>query len=136
MVTLVAAVFGTGIVGWVDPISFLVRSLGLSILPGVNYALSASLRALEHSSFSTVQTVGSVLHFIFGALVLSFKQPYFRQGVYLGLIFVFVVALNLRVSRFWCRALCRSGRCWASFRAGRSWGCRKDPSTAMTVISA
>jgi ferredoxin len=53
--------------------------------------------------------VGSVLHFIFGALVLSFKQPYFRQGVYLGLIFVFVVALNLRVSRFWCRALCPLG---------------------------
>ena len=109
VVTLVAAVFGTGIVGWVDPFSFLVRSLGLSILPGANYALSASLRALEHSSFATVQTVGSVLHFIFGALVLSFKQPYIRQGVYLGLIFVFVVALNLRVSRFWCRALCPLG---------------------------
>ena len=109
VVTLVAAVFGTGIVGWLDPFSFLVRSLGLSILPGVNYALSDSLRALEHSNFAAVQTVGSVLHFIFGALVLSFKQPYFRQGVSLGLIFVFLVALNLRVSRFWCRALCPLG---------------------------
>ena len=109
VVVLVAAVFGTGIAGWFDPISLLVRSLGLSILPGLNYALRAALDALEHSRFGVVQTAGSILHFIFGALVLSFKQPHFRQGFLLGLIFIFLLALNLRVSRFWCRALCPLG---------------------------
>ncbi|MGA2961586.1 MAG: 4Fe-4S dicluster domain-containing protein [Candidatus Korobacteraceae bacterium] len=109
VVVLVAAVCGTGIVGWVDPLSLLVRSLGLSILPGANYALTAGLHTLEHSRFEAVQMAGSILHFIFGALVLSFKQPYFRQGISLGLIFVFLMALNLRVSRFWCRALCPLG---------------------------
>jgi polyferredoxin len=109
VVVLVAAAFGSGIAGWFDPLALLVRSLGLSVLPGLNYALTAGLHALEHSRFGVVQTAGSILHFIFGALVLSFKQPYFRQGIFLGLIFIFLMALNLRVSRFWCRALCPLG---------------------------
>ena len=106
---LIAAILGTGVVGWLDPFSLLVRSLGLSILPGTNYALNAALHAMEHSRFGSVQMVGSGLHFIFGALLLSFKQPYFRQGVWLGIIFIFLLALNFRVTRFWCRALCPLG---------------------------
>jgi polyferredoxin len=106
---LIAAVLGTGVVGWLDPFSLLVRSLGLSILPGTSYALNSALRALEHSRFALIQLAGSGLHFIFGSLLLSFKQPYFRQGVWLGLIFIFLLVLNFRVTRFWCRALCPLG---------------------------
>ena len=107
--SLVAAVFGTGIVGWLDPFSLLVRSVGLSILPATDYSLRAALGVLEHSRYASVRTVGSILHFILGALLLSFKQPHFRLGIWLGLIFVFLVALNFRVTRFWCRALCPLG---------------------------
>jgi len=107
--TLVAALLGTGVIGWLDPFSFLVRSIGLSILPATNYALQAALGTLEHSRFAFVQTIGGALHFILGSLLLSFKQPYFRQGFWLGLIFLFVLALNFRVTRFWCRALCPLG---------------------------
>ncbi|MFZ1139782.1 MAG: 4Fe-4S dicluster domain-containing protein, partial [Candidatus Sulfotelmatobacter sp.] len=106
---LIAAVLGTGAVGWLDPFSLLVRSLGLSILPATNYALNVVLRALEHSRFALVQMAGSGLHFIFGGLLLGFKQPYFRQGVWLSIIFIFLLALNFRVTRFWCRALCPLG---------------------------
>jgi len=106
---LLAALFGTGVVGWLDPFSFLVRSLGLSILPGINYVLQAALSAFEHNRFSPVQTAGGIAHFILGFLILNFKQPYFRQGVWLGLIFIFVLVLNFRITRFWCRALCPLG---------------------------
>jgi len=106
---LVAALLGSGIVGWLDPFSLLVRSLGLSFLPATNYALQASVGWIEHSRFAFVQTIGGVLHFILGALLLNFKQPYFRQGIFLGLIFVLLIALNFRVTRFWCRALCPLG---------------------------
>ena len=106
---LAAAVLGTGVVGWLDPFSLLVRSLGLSILPGTDYALTALLGAMEHSRFAAVQMVGSGLHFILGALLLGFKQPHFRQGVWLGIIFIFLLALNFRVTRFWCRAICPLG---------------------------
>ena len=106
---LIAAALGSGIVGWLDPFSLLVRSLGLSILPATDYGLRAILSTLEHSRYALVQTVGSVLHFILGLLLLSFKQPYFRQGIWLGLIFIFLVTLNFRITRFWCRALCPLG---------------------------
>ncbi len=109
IVALVAALLGTGIVGWLDPFSFLVRSMSLSIVPATNYGLRAALSTLEHSRFAPIQTAGGVLHFIFGALLLSFKQPYFRQGVWLGITFIFIVALNFRITRFWCRALCPLG---------------------------
>ena len=109
-VFLAAALMGTGIFGWMDPISLLVRSLGLSILPGTGYALGAILHGLEGSRFGLVQTAGSALHFLLGGLrLISLKQPYFRQGIWLGVIFVFLAALNFRVTRFWCRALCPLG---------------------------
>jgi hypothetical protein len=78
-----------------------VRSLGLSILPATNYGLRAVLDALEHSRLAPVQITGGILHFVLGATLLSFKQPYFRQGIWLGLIFIFVIALNFRITRFW-----------------------------------
>lgn len=106
---LAAALLGTGIVGWLDPLSLLVRSLGLSILPGTSYALRAILHELEGSSIGAVQTAGSILHFVLGKLLLGFKQPYFRQSIWLGAIFIFFLALNFRVTRFWCRALCPLG---------------------------
>jgi polyferredoxin len=83
--------------------------VGLLILPATNYGLRAVLSVLERSRYAPVQTLGGVLHFIFGALLLSLKQPYFRQGVWLGVIFIFLVALNFRITRFWCRALCPLG---------------------------
>ncbi len=106
---LAAALLGTGIVGWLDPLSLLVRSLGLSILPGASYAFHAILSTLEQSRFGSVHILSRGLHFLSAVLLLSFKQPYFRQGIWLGAIFVFLLALNFRVTRFWCRALCPLG---------------------------
>lgn len=106
---VVAALLGTGVVGWLDPFSFLVRSMGLSVLPTANYGLEAGLRWLEQSRFGVISTIGMALHFVLGLVLLNFKQPYFRQGVWLGLLFVFILALNLRVTRFWCRAICPLG---------------------------
>ena len=84
---LVSALFGSALVGILHPIAVFVRALALSILPAVHYALAA----LMHVS------------------VLTPHQPYFRQSVVLGLLFVLILALNLRITRFWCRALCPLG---------------------------
>ena len=37
------------------------------------------------------------------------KPPHFRQAFPLGVLFIALLALNLRVTRFWCRALCPLG---------------------------
>ena len=124
---LAAAVIGTGIAGWLDPFSLLVRSLGLSILPGTDYAVSAGLHSMEHSGFSPVQATGGLLRLLFGGWLLSFKQPYFRQAVWLGLIFVFLLALNFRVTRFWCRALCPLGALLGIFSRWAVLGLVKAP---------
>jgi len=79
---LTAALFGSGIAGIMDPIALTVRSLALSIVPALHYA--------SHSA-------------------LIFKQPYFHQAFLLGVLFITILALNLRITRLWCRALCPLG---------------------------
>ncbi|MGA2274479.1 MAG: DUF6599 family protein [Bryobacteraceae bacterium] len=93
---LAAAFLGGALVGILDPVALTVRSLALSVLPAGNYALNA-LVELGHG------------HSVLPAALLSFKQPHFRQGFLLGVIFIVILALNLRVTRFWCRALCPLG---------------------------
>ncbi|HUO15082.1 MAG TPA: 4Fe-4S binding protein [Verrucomicrobiae bacterium] len=127
IVCLVAAVFGTGVVGWLDPFSFLVRSVGLSILPATNYGVRAFLNLLERSHYGFLQTLGSALHFLFGSLLLSFKQPYFRWGIWLGIIFICIVALNARITRFWCRALCPLGALLGLVSRWSVFGLVKNP---------
>jgi polyferredoxin len=106
---LVSAVLGAQLLSALDPISLTVRSLALSILPGFNYALNAVLDALYRSNNGFLSLASDVLHFILGQLVLSFKQPHFRQSFFIGLIFIVLLALNLRITRFWCRAVCPLG---------------------------
>jgi len=106
---LVAAFFGSMAVGWLDPFSLLVRSLGLSILPAFNYAVGAVLAPLEHSHIAAVQSFGIGVHDILQALLLDFHQPHFAQAQAFGLLFLAILAAGLRVTRFWCRALCPLG---------------------------
>ncbi len=40
---------------------------------------------------------------------LGHSGPHFRQAFLLGVILIFLIALNLRITRFWCRALCPLG---------------------------
>jgi len=106
---LAAALAGSGIAGLLDPLSLLVRSLAVSVLPAVNYGVNAALDALARSDWIVLRYVSSALQLLLKDTLLSFRQPYFRQGVFLGLIFLGILALNLRVARFWCRALCPLG---------------------------
>jgi len=106
---LVSAVLGSQVLAILDPISLGVRSLGLSILPGMNYGLNALLDGLYRSPMGLMRSAADALHFILQGTVLSFKQPYFRQGFLIGLIFITILALNFRITRFWCSALCPLG---------------------------
>lgn len=126
IIVLVASFFGTGIVGWLDPFSLLTKSLGLSILPAVDYLTNAGFHLAETSSFFLVRGVGGILHHLLNLTVLSLKQPHFRQGLFLGFLLLFILALNFRVNRFFCRALCPLG---ALFGIASRWsilGLQKD----------
>ena len=106
---LVAAACGSLIAGWFDPIPLLVRSMGLSILPGANYVLGAVTDRLYGSTWPGARFAADGLQFVFQGSLASFRQPHYRQAIFLGLVFVGLLALNLRVTRFWCRAICPLG---------------------------
>ncbi len=126
---LAAALFGAGLLGWLDPFSLLTRSLGLSILPGLGYLTNSILHAVESSSFSIVRFVGGIIHAALNLSILSLKQSHFRQGFFLGSLFILILALNLRVTRFFCRALCPLGALLGLVSRWSILGLQKNPAS-------
>jgi len=106
---LVAALFGSAAIGWIDPFSLLVRSFGLAILPAVNSAANATLTPLEHSPMGWVRSASTTLLTVLHHTVLDLRQPHFAQGLALGGLFLAILFLSLRVTRIWCRAICPLG---------------------------
>jgi polyferredoxin len=109
IVALVAALFGGQFLAVLDPISLSVRSLGLSVFPAMKYAVDALLGRFDASPLGVVRFAGGVLDSALEATLLGLKQPHFRQALFLGLLFILILALNYRITRFWCRALCPLG---------------------------
>jgi polyferredoxin len=125
---LVMALAGSSLVGVLDPIALTVRSVALSIHPATNYALTSGVDWLFQSGNGVLRTTAQVLDFILRQLVLSFRQPYFRQGFFLGLLFLTILFLNLRITRFWCRALCPLGALLGWLSRWSVLGLEKRPS--------
>lgn len=125
---LVAAIFGSMAIGWFDPFSILVRSIGLAIFPALNFASGAVLAPLEHSHIAALQATGQFIHAVLQALVFDFRQSHFTQGFLLGILFLLILAAGLRVTRFWCRALCPLGALLGAVSRWSILGLHKDAS--------
>lgn len=100
---LAAALFGLDLAGWLDPFSFLTRSLAVAVFPALAHAMS-NLSGLAYG-------VGWMA---FGRAVSNLARnwslnPTFTQGFGVGLLFLAAVGLNARKERFWCRYLCPTG---------------------------
>jgi len=124
---LVSALFGAGTLEILDPISLTVRSLSLSILPGINYGFDALFDLLYQSNVKLLHFAADAGQILLQGIVLSFKQAYFRQGFFIGLIFILLLVLNLRVTRFWCRALCPLGALLGAVSRWSILGLEKHP---------
>ena len=123
---LIAACFGSAAIGWIDPFSLLVRSFGLSLLPAFNFALRSLLTPLEQSHVAMLKATGKALHSALQATVLDFRQPHFAQGLILGILFLAILAASLRVTRFWCRAICPLGALLGAVSRWSLLGLHKD----------
>jgi polyferredoxin len=106
---LVAAAFGSMAVGWLDPFSLLVRSIGLSVLPAFNFAVRATLAPIEQSHVAAIKATGELIHSILAVFLLDFRQAHFAQGLVLGILFAVILFASLRVTRLWCRSICPLG---------------------------
>jgi polyferredoxin len=109
VIVLVGAFFGSLVAGILDPISLTVRSLSVSVLPAGSYGLGVVLDALYSTGIGPLRLLADVFQFVLQGSLVGLKQPHFRQAFLLGAVFVLLMALNLRVTRFWCRALCPLG---------------------------
>ena len=123
---LVAAFFGSAAIGWLDPFSLLVRSFGLSILPAFNAGARAILTPLETSHIAAIKATGKTLHTILHYTVLDLRQPHYMQGLILGVLFMAILAASLRVTRFWCRAICPLGALLGAVSRWSILGLHKD----------
>ena len=97
---LLAALCRCNIVGWIDPFSLLMRSIGVSILP-----------AAASKKYYVVY------------------QPHYWPSVLTGVIFLALLLMNLRVTRFWCRALCPLGALLGVAARWSILGLHKDAAT-------
>jgi len=97
---LLAALCRINMLGWIDPFSLLVRSAGLSILP-----------AAASKKYYVVY------------------QPHYWLSILLCAAFLALLAMNLRVTRFWCRALCPLGALLGIASRWSIFGLHKDAAT-------
>ena len=123
---LVAACFGSMAIGWLDPFSLLVRSIGLAILPAFNFAVRAVLAPLEKSHVAAIKAAGEFTHAVLQFLVLDFRQAHFAQGLVLGILFLLILAASLRVTRLWCRSICPLGALLGAVSRWSVLGLHKD----------
>lgn len=106
---LASSLFTLQLAGIVDPLSLLIRSLSVSIYPAFNQGVRAVFDAVYDSGIPGLVAISEGIYGFLKKTVLSFQQPYFLQGVFIGTIFLSLLALNIMEQRFWCRSLCPLG---------------------------
>jgi len=106
---LISSLFTLQLVGVFDPISLLIRSFSVSIYPLFNSAVGAFFDAIYNFDIQSIGNLSEEVYSVLKKSVLAFHQPYFQQGIFIGLILFVLLGLNLYQNRFWCRYLCPLG---------------------------
>jgi polyferredoxin len=106
---VVSSLFTLQIVGIMDPISLLIRSLSISVYPLFSYTIRSVFDTIYDLHPAGIVDISESIYDLLKKGILSFNQPFFNQGVFIGLIFFIILGLNLLERRFWCRYLCPLG---------------------------
>src|SRR4030043_1843542 len=106
---IASSIFTLQLVGIVDPLSLLIRSFSLSVYPLLNYGIRGMFDAIYQTDIPIIVNVSEYLYNVSKKTFLSFQQPYYLQGIFVGFLFFFVLGLNLLEKRFWCKYLCPLG---------------------------
>jgi polyferredoxin len=104
-----SALLGLQLAGLLDPVSFLIRSLSLSVLPAVNYLLRGFLDWGYHLPWRPVSDGFDVAYTFLRAHFLSFFPARYDQAFLFVALFVLLLSLNRYQTRFFCRFVCPLG---------------------------
>jgi MauM/NapG family ferredoxin protein len=108
VILLVASLFASQLLGWLDPFSLLTRSASTVVLPGANFLLQHALQpgAQDQGLWGKLSKPAYDLSRRF---LLTVQQRTFLQATAIGVIFFGLLLLNLRRRRFFCNTLCPLG---------------------------
>ncbi|MEW5806682.1 MAG: 4Fe-4S dicluster domain-containing protein [Acidobacteriota bacterium] len=106
---LLSALFSLQLLGIVDPLSLLYRSIALGINPGFNSFTNSFFDSIYGTGLRPLTGISEPIYSFLKGNILSFKQPVFIQGLFITLLFAGIALLNLYRRRFWCRYLCPLG---------------------------
>ncbi len=123
-----ASVFTSLLIGFLDPVAFLTRSMALVVTPAYN--------ALTHSAFeatgalhgnallNSVNIIGSAIQFVF----IRSNDVHFQGAALIGILFLAVLLANRHITRFWCRGICPLGGLLGLLSRFSVFGMEKHPS--------
>lgn len=106
---LASSLLSLQLVGIMDPLSLLIRSFSVSIYPSFNYGMRAVFDSIYSTNVRGVVDVSEAIYSFLKKTIISFQQPLYQQGAFIGILFLFILGLNLTEKRFWCRYLCPLG---------------------------
>ena len=106
---LISSLFTLQLTGIVDPLSLLIRSLSVTVYPMFSYATGAAFDTVYSTDIPVVVSISEFIYTILKKTVLPFQQPFFVQGVLIGILFFLILGANLVERRFWCKFLCPLG---------------------------
>jgi ferredoxin len=105
---LLSALFGLNATGWMDPISFLFRSLALAVLPGLGIGLKSLFDLMAQSDVKLLNLISYSAEYLVSP-VFGYGYLSFQTGWVIGALFLLILFLNRIRPRFWCRSLCPLG---------------------------
>ena len=110
---LVSAALGLNLTGWIDPFSFLYRSMATAVYPAANDATKGVFTWLYNTDPGIGKArVTAISEPVYGVLRQRFiapAQPHYYGTILIGVLFVVVILLNFYRARFWCRYVCPTG---------------------------
>ncbi len=105
---LVASLFASQLLGWLDPFALLTRSSSVALLPGANFLAQHALQSGAQNQGWTGKLAKPVYDFS-RRFLLTVRQRTFVQASAIGLFFFGLLLLNLYRRRFFCNTLCPLG---------------------------
>ncbi len=109
IIFLGSSFLGLMIAGIFDPISLLIRSLGLVVLPVLAQLLNVISNFTFNADFPGDWILGYASEWIKTNVLVTHTAVSYNTIFSLGLFFMLVLASNRLFTRFWCRGLCPLG---------------------------
>ncbi len=121
-----AAAVGSAIGGLLDPICVAVRTVGLGVVPALQYLGVRSATVAAETNMRAVQTASDGAQDFLAQSVWTSNQAYFHQTWLIVFFLVAILFMNRFIPRFWCRALCPLGAFLGVFARFSLFGMEKD----------